>query len=94
MPEDYAFDEEAYFDEALTVRRQGNFNYLAATHVYLLSLAGNDISWVGDPLDFDFSRLSAGYGRTKRPSTLVIFSPVDCRSLAQASIAPRISWLS
>ena len=60
MAENYAFDSEAYFDEALTVRRQGNFNYLAATHVYLLSVVGNGISWAGDPLDFDFSRLSSG----------------------------------
>ena len=59
-PEDYAFDSEAFFDDTLTVRRQGNFNYISATHVYLLSVVGNGISWVGDPLDFDFSRLSSG----------------------------------
>ena len=57
---DFVYDPEAYFDEEITLKKLGYWNYFAQTDYYLVSVAGPDFRWVGHPLDFDFSRFSNG----------------------------------
>jgi DNA polymerase I-like protein with 3'-5' exonuclease and polymerase domains len=51
-------DFETYYDDELTVKRHGALNYLSQTNAYLVSLVGNNFEWVGNPLKFDWNRLS------------------------------------
>ena len=51
-------DFESYYDRELTVRRYGAINYLAQTNCYLVSVVGEGFEWVGNPIDFNRSRLS------------------------------------
>jgi DNA polymerase len=56
--ENVIIDFESYYDEDLTVKRCGALNYLAQTNAYLVSIVGDNFEWVGNPLSFDWSRLS------------------------------------
>jgi hypothetical protein len=56
--ENVVIDFESYYDENLTVKRYGALNYFSQTSAYLVSVVGDDFEWVGNPLSFDWSRLS------------------------------------
>jgi hypothetical protein len=56
--ENVVLDFEAFYDGDLTVRRYGSINYFSQTNAYLVSIVGDNFEWVGNPLSFDWSRLS------------------------------------
>jgi hypothetical protein len=57
---DIVIDFESYYDDQLSVKRQGAFNYLAQTDVYLVAIvdAHDGYEWVGDPSEVDWTQFA------------------------------------
>lgn len=54
LSDTYVVDFETYYDDEVSITKQGYTRYICETEAYMVSVVGAELHWVGHPDDFDW----------------------------------------